>query len=67
VDRVHGSGGPQSGGGLRVHGGPWATAAETLTGVRAQGRSSERKLAGGGGKGRGDLRDPHRRQMGAVR
>jgi hypothetical protein len=67
VDRVHGSGGPQPGGGLRVHGGPRATAAETLTGVRAQGRSGERKLAGGGGKGREDLRDPHRRQMGAVR
>jgi hypothetical protein len=67
VDRVHGSGGPQPGGGLRVHGGPRATAVETLTGVRARGRSGERKHAGGGGKGRGDLRDPHRRQMGAVR
>jgi hypothetical protein len=64
---VHGSGGPQPGGGLRVHGGPRVTAVETLTGVRARDHSSERKLTGGGGKGRGDLRDPHRRQMGAVR
>jgi hypothetical protein len=64
---VHGSGGPQPGGGLQVHGGPWVTAAERLAGVRARGRSGERKLADGGGKGRGDLQDHHRRQMGAVR
>jgi hypothetical protein len=64
---VHGTGGPQPGGGLWVHGGPGATVAERLTGVQARGRSGERKLAGGGAKGRGDLRDPHRRQMGAVR
>jgi hypothetical protein len=63
VDQVHGSGGPQPGGGLQVHGGPWATAAERLAGVRARGRFGEL----GGGKGRGDLRDPHRRQMGVVR
>jgi hypothetical protein len=62
---VHGSGGPQPSGGLQIHGGP--RAAETLTGVWARGRSGERKLAGGGGKGRGDLRDPHRRQMGVMR
>jgi hypothetical protein len=37
VDRVHGSGGPRPGGGLRVHGGPQATAAERLTGARARG------------------------------
>jgi hypothetical protein len=53
VDRVHGSGGPRSGGGSQVHGGPWATAAERLTGAQAQGRSDEWKLAGGGGKGKG--------------
>jgi hypothetical protein len=64
---VHGSGGPQPGGGLQVHGGPRATAAERLAGVRARGRSGERKLAGGGGKWRGDLQDHHQRQMGAVR
>jgi hypothetical protein len=67
VDRVHGSGGPQPGDGLQVHGGPRATAAERLARVRARGRSGERKLTDGGGKGRGDLRDPHRRQMGALR
>jgi hypothetical protein len=49
VDRVHGSRGPQPGGGLQVHGGPRATAAERLTEARARGRSGERKLAGSGG------------------
>jgi hypothetical protein len=44
------SGGPQPGGGLRVHGIPRATAAERLAGKRARGRSGEQKLAGGGGK-----------------
>jgi hypothetical protein len=48
VDRVHGSGGPQQGGVLRVHGGPRATAAERLAGARARGRSGEGKLTGGG-------------------
>jgi hypothetical protein len=66
MDWVHGSGGPQPSGGLRVHGGPRATVAEWLAGVCAQGGSDERKLTDGRGKGRGDLRDPHRRQMGAV-
>jgi hypothetical protein len=48
VDRVHGSGGPQPGDGLRVHGGPRATAAEWLAGAWAQGRFGEGKLTGGG-------------------
>jgi hypothetical protein len=47
---MHGSGGPQPGGGLRVHGGPRATAAKRLDGARARGRSGERKVDGGGGK-----------------
>jgi hypothetical protein len=53
VDRVHGSGGPRPGGGSRIHGGPWAAAAERLAGAQARGRSGEWKLAGGGGKGEG--------------
>jgi hypothetical protein len=44
VDRVDGSGGPQPGGGLRVHGGPRAATAERLIGARARGRSGEQKL-----------------------
>jgi hypothetical protein len=60
VDRVHRSGGPQLGGGSRVHGGPRSVAAERLTRARARGRSGEWKLAGGGGKGKGILRGSYR-------
>jgi hypothetical protein len=45
---VHGSGGPRSNDGLRVHGGPWAAVAEGLTGASARGHSDEWKLTGGG-------------------
>jgi hypothetical protein len=48
VDQLHGSGGPQPGGGSRVHGGPRAAAAERLTGARARGCFGEQKLVGGG-------------------
>jgi hypothetical protein len=54
--------------GSLVHHGPVAgVSGGGLTGVAPGGRFRGNFFTMSGGKGRGDLRDPHRRQMGAVR
>jgi hypothetical protein len=53
--------------GSLVHHGPVAGVSGGLTGVAPSGQFRGNFFTVSGGKGRGDLRDPHRRQMGAVR
>jgi hypothetical protein len=53
--------------GSLVHHGPVAGVSGGLTGVAPGGRFRGNFFTVSGGKGRGDLRDPHRRQMGVVR